>query len=406
MVAMRKLLLLGLLAVMVLPAWAAKHVTVAQLEKTLAESIAKHKGDDELLRQLGELELTERLTDGARDRISSRLHLGPQTIVALQLLADESASLDPPASELPVQAAPDVATAQRIFNAAGAYVTKTLPHLPDFLATRTTYSFDNSPQVFEENGWPVRAGLHLASVSSREITVRDDHEREAPTSQGDDATSTPLGPKDMKGLQTWSEFGELLAVILVDAEKGKVFFHHWEQSPAGLVAVYRYTVPKSASHYKFDYCCISGGPRNNDPDGGGRRGRAALMFNMEGGPTSVFHGTPGYHGSLYIDPATGAVLRFTVEAEMDDGPVSRVATVIEYAPVLIGDRQFICPVRSLALTQGPAEFDPNIQIPQATMGMRVNDVVHFNETNFTDYHRLGTTMRILTSAEASTAQKP
>jgi hypothetical protein len=130
------------------------------------------------------------------------------------------------------------------------------------------------------------------------------------------------------------------------------------------------------------------------------------MFNMEGEPTSVFHRTPGYHGSIFIDPATGAILRFTVQAEMDEGPVSRVATVIEYGPVMIGDRQYMCPIRSLALTQGPAEFDPDIRIPQATMGMRVNDVVHFNETNFTDYHRLGATMRILTSAQVPDAPQP
>jgi hypothetical protein len=406
MVAMRKLILLGLLVAVVRPVHAAKHVTVTQLEKTFAEAAAKHKADDELARQFGEFELTERLTDASRDRISASLHLGPQAIVALQLLADESAALDPPATELPARSAPDAATAQSIFNAAGAYVTKILPHLPDFLATRTTYSFDNSPQVFKENGWPVRAGLHLESVSSREITVRDDHERADPAPGSDDATAASYGPKELKGLQTWSEFGELLAVILVDAEKGKMFFHHWEQSTAGLVAVYRYTVPKSASHYNFDYCCISGGPRSNDPQGGGRQGRAALMFNMEGEPTSVFHRTPGYHGSIFIDPATGAILRFTVQAEMDEGPVSRVATVIEYGPVMIGDRQYMCPIRSLALTQGPAEFDPDIRIPQATMGMRVNDVVHFNETNFTDYHRLGATMRILTSAQVPDAPQP
>jgi hypothetical protein len=53
-----------------------------------------------------------------------------------------------------------------------------------------------------------------------------------------------------------------------------------------------------------------------------------------------------------------------------------------------------------------AEFDPDVRIPQTTMGMRVNDVVHFNEMNLTDYDRLGTTMRILTSAEVPATPQP
>jgi len=34
-----------------------------------------------------------------------------------------------------------------------------------------------------------------------------------------------------------------------------VTFSHWEQTPAGLAAVYRYSVPKAASHYTVNYCC-------------------------------------------------------------------------------------------------------------------------------------------------------
>ena len=115
---MRKLILLGLLAAMVLPAVAAKRLTVAQLEKTLEAANEKHRADEEAVRLLGEAVLAERLTDAARERIFANLHPGPKAELALQLLADQSAFLDPPAAELPADAAPDAATAERILNAA------------------------------------------------------------------------------------------------------------------------------------------------------------------------------------------------------------------------------------------------------------------------------------------------
>jgi hypothetical protein len=396
---MRKLILLGLLAAMVFPAGAAKRLTVAQLEKTLEAANEKHRADEELVRLLGEAVLTERLTDAARERIFASLHPGPKAELALQLLADQSAFLDPPAAELPTAAPPDAATAERILNAARGYVLKTLPRLPDFFATRTTISFDNSPQALGANQWPVRAGLHAVGRASREITFRDDQlQPAAPPPAGAAAGSPPAA--GMQGLQTRGEFGLLLAMIFVDSGKGELFFHHWEQARGGVLAVYRYTVPKSASNYSVDYCCVSLGPSGRQ--GGGRRGAgSALLVNTPGDPTSSYHKTPGYHGSLFIDPASGAILRITLEAEVGSGPVSRMASIIEYGPVVIGDRRYICPLRSLALTEAQdgsnAGGSPAVATDPYT---GVSMIVVVNETSFTNYHRLGSTARIVTDAEA------
>jgi hypothetical protein len=394
---MRKLILLALLAAMVLPAGAAKRLTVAQLEKTLEAANEKHRADEEVVRLLGEAVLTERLTDASRERIAAGLHLGSKAILALQLIADQSAFLDPPAVELPSAAAPDAATAQRILDAARVYVVKTLPRLPDFFATRTTYSFDTSPQVLKANEWPVRAGLHPVGSASREITLRDDQLQPAAPQPAKAATGPPPAA-GVRGLQTRGEFGLILAMIFVDAGKGGISFHHWEQAAGGLVAVYRYTVPKSASNYSVDYCCISLGPSGRQ---GGRRGRgSALLVNSPADPTASFHKTPGYHGSLFIDPASGTILRITLEAEMGDGPVSRMASVIEYGPVVIGDRGYICPQRSLALTEaldGSNAASPAVATDRYT---GVDTIVQVNETSFTNYHRLGSTTRIITDGEA------
>jgi hypothetical protein len=395
---MRKLILLGLLATAALPASAARHLTVAQLEKTLAVSAAKHRADSDMVREFGDFVLTERISDEARKRICETLHLGPQTTLALQLLADQSALLDPPAAELPAAPPPDAVTAQHLLDAAGTYVAKTLPRLPDVLATRTTYTFEDTPQVIKANEWPVRAGLHLVSNSSREITYRDDHLPQA--LQSAKASAVPAKPQE-RGLQSWGEFGQILALIFIDTEKGALAFHHWEQAAGGLVAVYRYKVPKSASHYSVDYCCLADEIRapSRHGSGGGRGGSLAGDGQIVLG--TPFHKVPGYHGSLFIDPDSGVVRRITLEADMDDSPVSRVATVIEYGPVVIGDRKFICPLRSMNLYEGPTEPGlPANELPSAIPpSLQPTATLYLNETSFTNYHRLGSEIRILTGSE-------
>jgi hypothetical protein len=391
---MRRFILLGLLAILALPASGSRRVTVAQLEKELTVASQKHRADADLVRHLADIVLTERLTDSTRNRISTTLHLGPKVTLALQLLADESAALDPPPAELPAGNPPDAETEKRMLNAARDYVTRTLPHLPDFFATRTTYSFDNTPQILKENEWPVPAGLHLVGTSSREITFRDDTEVSTPAGEAVKAASPPAAGSGETGLQTRGEFGATLGIVLIDMANGEVTFDHWEKSPVGLVAVYRYTVPKAASHYKVDYCCIPDGPRGVTSQGGRRRASAAQLAKAEPNATTVFHKIPGYHGSLFIDPATGAILRITLEAVLDEGsPIARVAIVIEYGSVTIGDRKFICPLRSMALTESPAAPDPANPIFSAPPLMQVN------ETTFTGYHRLGSTIRIIPGAE-------
>jgi hypothetical protein len=406
-VRMRKLILLGVMAAAALPACAVRHLTVAQLEKTLATSVEKHRTDSDMVREFGDFVLTERLSDASRSRICENLHLGPRTTLALQLLADESAPLDPPAAELPTAAPPDAAASERMLQAAGVYVAKTLPRLPDFLATRTTFRFDDTPQVLQANEWPVSAGLHLVNNSSREVTFRDDHE--APAAESSNVSSSSAKQAQERGLHSWGEFGEMLALIFIDTEKGKLAFHHWEQTPGGLVAVYRYNVPKSASHYSVDYCCLGDEVRASTHRGYGIAPRRVPSLAGDGQIVigTPFHKIPAYHGSLFIDPDSGVVRRITLEADMDDSPVSRVATVIDYGPVVIGDRKFVCPLRSLNLYLGPAESGllANEAPSAIPPPLQPKGTLYLNETSFTNYHRLGSEIRILAGTETQPTSK-
>ncbi|HET6169077.1 MAG TPA: hypothetical protein VFE01_02805, partial [Terracidiphilus sp.] len=90
---MRKLILLAAIAASAFPAAASRRVTVSQVEQALATEIAVHQSDAEVAHQVGDFEMTERLTDSTLQHFAATLEMGPRTALALQLLADQSAFL-------------------------------------------------------------------------------------------------------------------------------------------------------------------------------------------------------------------------------------------------------------------------------------------------------------------------
>jgi hypothetical protein len=229
---MRHAVLLVLLTAVALPAWAAKGVTVAQLEETLTAISSAHKPDAEIARQIASMKLSERLTEATLGQLNAHLDAGSPAALALQLLADQSAFLDPPPSELPATSVPDDATQQRMLEATRNYVARTLPRLPNFLAARSIQRYDDSPQELKKGAWPVRLGLHLVDTSSREISIRDER------------GSLPSAVwQEQSGLISQGEFGSTLGMILADTGKGKVTWGHWEQIAGDAAAVFHYSVP-------------------------------------------------------------------------------------------------------------------------------------------------------------------
>lgn len=384
---MRRWLFLALLASVALRAAAGKRVTIAQLEQVLASAGAAHKPDAEIARQVSALELSEQLTEFTLNRLGVQSNLRPQTLLALQLLSDQSAFLEPPPSELPPDPAPDDATQQRMLEAARNYVTQTLPRLPNFLATRTINRYDDSPQELKKGGWAVRGGLHLVDTSSQEASVRDSRDSQSPT------TGSALW-QDQVGLISGGEFGSTLGMVVADTVKGKITWSHWETTGAYRIAVFSYSVPKSASHYEV-MGSVQRQAALDTPDSlkGSRKANPGTSVRSNIGPLSLaVLTTPAYHGSLWLDPENGTVLRITVEADSKDGvPFRKADILVRYGSVQIADKKFICPIRSLALSV--ALVDPNSSLNAPT--------VWLNETLFTNYRRFASTTRILNDAATS-----
>jgi VWFA-related protein len=353
------------------PSFAARRVSVHELEQIL--DTAHNEQDGELAKQLAGLELSERLNSNLLSLWKNRLR-GKKSIAALVTLADESAFLDPPAAEILSDPAPDLDTQRQMILGTAKYLKEAIPKLPDFFAIRTTTEYEQ-PSPRKEDTWKTALAdqsLREAVTEKATLRYRNGHE-EQDTEKRNASQSARKRDLNLVGV-----FSPVLGAVLGDATRGHsiLTWSHWEQGERGREAVFRYFVRADNPHYNVSYCCLLGG--------------------------RTFLTSPKYLGELTIDPGTGAILRLTMEAELGwilepnlnpVQPAREAAAMIEYRPVEIGGKEYICPHRSVQimrvrtvtpLTVWGQTFE--IYAPYET---RLNDIV------YTDYHKFGAEARML-----------
>jgi VWFA-related protein len=349
----------------------ARRVTVHELEQILDATNDEH--DDELAKQLAGLELTERLSSSRLSLWKDRVR-GKKAKAALVALADESVFLDPPAAEILADPAPDLSTQRRMMLRTVNYLKEVIPKLPDFFAIRTTTQYEQ-PSLQKEDSWKTALddqSLYVAVTEKAAIRYRNGHEEQ----DVEKKKGSPSARK--KDLNFIGVFGPILGSVLVDATSGdsKLIWSRWAKGEQGREAVFRYIVRAENPHYNVVHCCLVGG--------------------------RTFVTSPRYVGELAIDPGTGAILRLTMESEpgwiLEPNlnpvlPVKVAAMMVEYGPVEIGGKNYICPLRSVVmmrartvstLTNWGQTFD--LYAPYETL---LNDIV------YTDYHKFGSEARML-----------
>lgn len=353
---------------------AVKGVSVAQLEETLGASHAE--GDGDLAQRLSTLELTERMSTSQLARLSMALP-GEKSRLALMLLADRSAFLDPPAGEIPPDPTPDAGTTRQMLVHIVNYVNTTLRQLPNLIASREITSFEDRPaeDVLDANGVVGFSyePLHYVGKSVNDVTFRDRKEfvEDAPRKDRHGQVG---------GLVTKGEFGPILSIVVGDALKGKIVWGRWERAASGNVAVFRYTVPEDKSNYRVQFCCVPGG---QDESSGQTQMR-------------IFDAQASYHGEITFNPNDGSILRMTLQADMPStGLVPSAGIAIDYGMVEIAGRQVICPTRSVSSLQAHTAQQQGMASQAIYHGATktfLNDIV------FDHYRRFGSESRILTGA--------
>jgi hypothetical protein len=358
-----------LLMLLNVPGRAATSVTVAQLQEFLNSDRVAKESDEAIAYRLNSITLSEQLADRRLDRILTQTRLGPRTIEQLRLLAASSVFYAPPAAELPSTAIPDSATQHRLISSAVDYVNGYLRQLPDFLAIRVTSSYDNFPEVSAKRNAKPEARMRFVREFRRELAYRNGREIDELLPNGSRAKSKRA--LSSPGLSTSGEFGPALLFILGDSFRESVVWSRWQKSETDTdVAVFRYEVPRGASDYLIDFCCYE--KSIDDP------------------PTIRFHEKPGYHGEVYIDPASGAIIRMTLEAELNESdPMTDAGIAVDYGRVDIGGKEYICPVRGVA-----SSTVHNLLMETVD---KVGPERTVNLVSFQSYRKFGSISRVVTS---------
>jgi VWFA-related protein len=349
-------------------------VSVDQLEQFLADAHAK--SDAELAKELTHLELSERLDSPALLRLEASLP-GDQSRQVLAAQADVAAFLKPPAAVAALPATPSADDQRQWLKLATDYVTNALHKLPNFLATRDVTRFADSPARRVMGTFYSYEPLH--AIERLQATVLYRGGRQVVDSDRERST----GPEsNAPGMVIDGEFGPILGTVLTDASKTSILWSRWEPGASGPVAVYRFAVPGNKSHYEVEYCCVNG--------------------------IGLYKQISAYHGEITIDPATGSVLRIAIQADLGQAyPLTRADLVVEYGPVEIGGKSYICPVRSvgimMAYTKAP---DAGLELPQVA-GMSTSQgntrelpvQIMINDIAFRQYHLFRSDSRILPASD-------
>jgi hypothetical protein len=390
---MRTCILLTLVALLAAPCFARQQppetraVTVAQLEQFLAA----HSGawDKSLARQVAAMKLTERLSDAEGARLEKMLP-GKRSRLALMAVADESAFLDPPPSEIPNLPPLSGAEQATLISKTVAYATQVMHQLPNFFANRTTVWFVGTPTaitpalhkaLFEANVRQPNSDDRLATTGTTRATVFYRNGREGYMNPAQEREEC----NHQIGSNAWGEFGGVLGRVAQATTHGTVAWSHWEQGTDGPLAVFTYQAEQS---YKFPAFC---------PD-----------------QTPIPPVQVQAHGAIAVNPANGAVLRVTEMWRYTVAPpggwqpfTQEQDTAVEYAAQRIGETTYLCPQRSISLVRYPymppaagilglLYFSSNGLDLKSRFGLAAEPIIeNVNDITFTDYHLFRATVRIL-----------
>ena len=299
-----------------------KPINLQQLEQTLHDLHGKRDGD--VVQQLSEFHLTERLDGAKLAALISDLR-GDKSRQQLAMLAGASAFLDPPHAEIPNDPAPDEAAQRQMISLALDAVNATIPKLPNVIATRTTVRYQEATRDVEAENTISVQPLHKADSSTVMVAYRKGGEVQ------EHGAAAPRKPRpDEASLVLNGTFGPALtAAVDILSSTGHLTWKRWGQGATGRRAVFSFSLPSANLSVATTGCCL--------PEGQG---------------TNAFPAPSTYRGEIEIDPASGALLRLEVRGEpKSTTPMVRADTLIEYGPVDIGGKTYICPMRSVALTR-------------------------------------------------------
>jgi len=252
-----------------------------------------------------------------------------------------------------------------------------IARFPNFLATRVTTRFEDTPSLpatlDRPAGW--YRPLHWVGTSTTNVLNRNGQEVVDP-GQAKEAKS---GYKP-QGLSTSGEFGTILIILMTDVFRSPIAWVGWESGAAGPLAVFHYSVSSPNSHYQVDVPSKLG----------------------------ILETLPAYHGEIAVDAASGTIVRATLEAELKPNTAVTLANLlVEYGPVEIGGETYILPTRCVALSAVRLTVVHRLANGFGDVGFQFGpQKTEVNDIRFTHYHLFRAETRIVVDENVPPAASP
>jgi hypothetical protein len=359
--AVKRISCIALFLFAAIPGWsAAKKVTIAELESMLQTMHKDNKSDADVALALKQVVMSEQLTRPFMNSLAPDVP-GQLTTEQLYVLEARSATLPAAAADLPSTPAPDGAAQQALLAKASAYAAN-YQQLPALTVVRTTLRFQDNVEVISESSGisgsakdastsPVNPSHYVHYINSTDTTIGLEHGVERLPQD-----KTRWGTNRM--VQIMEPSPGLTQVFHEATDAASVKWARWETVNGKPAAVFSFQVPKKKAHLAMNVCCFP------EVDAAGKAvfTSAALGGAAGGGASGNFQtntewhpfkqGSVAYHGEFFIDPDTGVVLRMITEMEPKTSDVvHQQDTRTDYAPVDVGGKPLVLPVKSWVITE-------------------------------------------------------
>jgi hypothetical protein len=174
-------------------------------------------------------------------------------------------------------------------------------------------------------------------------------------------------------LDTVGTFGPILATVLMGATApgSDLAWSRWEQGARGPQAVFRYRVPQETPLFLVGADYVTNDDR-------------VIPFAKKA----------RFHGEIAVDPVSGAILRLTMQADLEPRlPLERSDVMVEYGSVAVAGNIYICPARGVSISRQRTIMDIHgwgehfkVYGPFETI---------LSDMAYTKYHKFHSTSRIL-----------
>lgn len=345
-------------------------VTAAELEQYLSQSAKT--GDRDVARELYAMQLDQYLRAERVEELKSKC-AREQCRRAVVALAGQAAFIESSSAS----DAPDMATQKAIAAKLVDFAVRYSHELPNLIATRTMTRFQDRPE--KEFSGAESADSPIQFVRETRATITYRHDNEVITHEK--VVADQNRKEHNSGLEATGLFGVLLRTVILDSSRSTLMWDRWDHAGTEPVAVFRFTVPMEKSRYQVRFCCIQG---------------SKALF-------SYIDRFSAYHGEIAVHPEDGSIDRIRLIADLEKGdvsalmneavqgyPLSRADLFVEYRPVSIGGKSYVCPIHAIAISRAKTMQEDKLR--GASMGP---PQTYLNDVTFTDYHIFRSESRIL-----------